>query len=145
MRKNRTISKLLKLKDSRKKEIEIEVKKAADRVDEEKSKLNTLEKDFTDTLDIFNEINFEGTMDVNNINSYYDFFSRINGKIDEQKRIHDHHESELKSLKSNLVEAHKEKRVFEILNEKAIKKDLKEKLSSEQKESDFFAISRRLK
>lgn len=145
MRKNRTISKLLKLKDNKKKEIEIEVKKVADRVDKEKSRLNSLENDFTDSLDFFNEKNSEGSMNINNINSYYDFFSRINGEIDEQKKIHDHHENELKSLKNNLVEAHKEKKVFEILNEKAIRKDLKEKQSSEQKEADFFAISRRLK
>lgn len=145
MRKNRTISKLLKLKDNKKKEIEIEVKKVADRVDKEKSRLNSLENDFTDSLDFFNEKNSEGSMNINNINSYYDFFSRINGKIDEQKKIHDHHENELKSLKNNLVEAHKEKKVFEILNEKAIRKDLKEKQSSERKEADFFAISRRLK
>jgi flagellar export protein FliJ len=93
----------------------------------------------------FNEKNSEGSMNINNINSYYDFFSRINGKIDEQKKIHDHHNNDLNSLKNNLVEAHKEKKVFEILNEKAIRKDLKEKQSSEQKEADFFAISRRLK
>ncbi len=145
MRKNRTISKLLKLKDNRKKEIEIEVKKAADRVDDEKSRLNSLEKDFTDTMECFNEKSFEGAMDVNNINSYYDFFSRINGKISEQKKIHDHHNNELKSLRNNLVEAHKDKKVFEILNEKAIRKDIKERQSSEQKEADFYAISRRLK
>ncbi|MEW6601434.1 MAG: flagellar export protein FliJ [Nitrospirota bacterium] len=145
MRKNRTISKLLKLKDNRKKEIEIEVKKAADRVDEEKSKLKSLEKDFTDTLESFSEESIEGSMDVNNINSYYDFFSRINGKINEQKKVHDHHSNELKSLKNNLVEAHKDKKVFEILNQKAVRKEMKEKLSSEQKESDFFAISRRIK
>jgi len=145
MRKNRTITKLLKLKDNKKKEIEIEVKKAADRVDDEKSRLNCLEKDFTDTLECFNEKNFEGSMDVNNITSYYDFFSRINGKISEQQKIHDHHNNELTSLKHDLVEAHKDKKVFEILNEKAIRKDMKEKQSSEQKEADFFAISRRLK
>jgi flagellar export protein FliJ len=145
MPKNRTITKLLKLKDNRKKEIEIDVKRAADRVDEESSKLNSLEKDFTDTLEFFNGKNCEGSMDVNNINSYYDFFSRINGKINEQKKVHDHHSNELKSLKGNLVEAHKDKKVIEILHEKAIRKELKEKLSSEQKESDFYAISRRSK
>lgn len=145
MRKNRTISKLLKLKDNKKKEIELEVKKASDNVDKEKSKLNDLEKDFTDTLEFFNEKNCEGSVDVNNINSYHDYFARINGRINEQKKIHDQRKSELKSLKSNLVDAHKDKKMFEILNDKAIKKDLREKLKSEQKEADFFAISRRLK
>ena len=80
-----------------------------------------------------------------NINSYFDFFSRIHGKINEQKKVHDQRKSELKSAKKNLIEAHKDKKSFEILNEKAIKEELREKLVSEQKELDFLAISRKFK
>lgn len=145
MTKNRTIPKLLKLKDNKKKEIEIDVKNAADRLDAERSRLDELEKKYMDTLECFNEKNFEGCMDVNKLNAYYDFFSRINGRISEQKEIHDQRQGELNVLKHNLMDAHKDKRVMEILNEKEIKKYLKEQLASEQKEADFFAISRRLK
>jgi flagellar export protein FliJ len=143
MRKSKTISKILKLKDSRKKELELKVKKASDRVDEEKSKLLALEEDYYNTLKFFNEKHKEGDLDVNNICSYYDFFSRINSRINEQKKIHLQHENELESLKNTLVDAHKDKKMFEILNEKAIKRDLREKAALEQKEADFFALARK--
>ena len=144
-RKKGTISKILKLKDSRKKELELEVKIAADRVDEVESEINTLQNDYEDKVRYFNESNDNGSIDINNINSYYDFFSRINGRISEQKEVHAQRQVELKSLKDSLINAHKDKRVFEILNERAMKEDQREKSSSEQKETDFIAITRRLK
>jgi len=143
--KKRTISKILKLKDSKKKELELEVKIAADRVDEAESEIKTLQNDYEDKVKYFNENNEKGSIDINNINSYYDFFSRINGIIDKQKEVHVERQVELKSLKDSLINAHKDKRVFEILNERAIKADQKEKSLSEQKEIDFIAISRRIK
>jgi len=143
--KKKTISKILKLKDSKKKELELEVKIAADRVDEAESEIKTLQNDYEDKVKYFNESNEKGSIDINNINSYYDFFSRINGMIDKQKEVHVERQGELKSLKDSLINAHKDKRVFEILNERAIKADQKEKLLNEQKEIDFIAISRRIK
>ena len=144
-RKKGTISKILKLKDSRKKELELEVKIAADRVDEVESEINTLQNDYEDKVRYFNENNDKGSIDINNINSYYDFFSRINGRIDEQKEIHAQRKVELKSLKDSLVNAHKDKRVFEVLNERAMKADQREKSLTDQKETDFIAITRRMK
>lgn len=145
MSKKQTILKILKLKDNRKKEVELEVKKAADMVDEEKAKLNALERDFSDSMRCFNEQNSEGAIDVHNINAYYEFFAKMNGKISEQKKVHQKREKELTTLKNHLADAHKDKKVFEILNDKASRAEHKEKLAAEQKESDFFAISRRLK
>jgi len=144
-RNKKTISKILKLKDSRKKELELEVKMAADKVDEEESKLNTLQDNYEETLRYFNEKNDSGSLDIHNINSYYDFFSRINGKIDAQKKVHDRCQTELSSLKNSLVNAHKEKKMYELLTDKAIKDDKRENALSEQKDADFTAISRRIK
>lgn len=145
MRKTETIAKILKLKDNKKKEVELEVKEAADRVDDEKLKLMAIEKDYNDSLSFFNEKNAEGALTVNNIASYYDFFARINSRIDEQKKIHNQRKNELNSLKNTLVNAHRDKKMFEILSEKAIKEDNREKAISEQKEADFFMIARRLR
>ncbi len=145
MHKKTTLSKILKLKDSRKKEIEVDVKKAVDRVDEEKARLQELERHLTDSTVNFNEKSSEGSMDINSMNTHYDFFSRIIGKISEQKKKREQSESELAELKRNLVEAHKEKRVIEIMHEKALTKEKRVKMDSEQKESDFLAISRRIK
>jgi len=145
MRKNKTITKILKLKENRKKEIELEVKRASDREEEEKTKLKVLENKYVDTLKYFSEKHEEGSLDINNLISYYDFFSRINGKIDEQKKVHTESLNELACLKDTLVNAHKEKRMFEIINNKAVKREHKEDLNSEQKENDFIALSRRLR
>lgn len=143
--KKKTISKILKLKDSRKKELELEVKIAADRVDEVESEINALQNDYEDKVRNFNESNEKGSFDIHNINSYYDFFSRINSRIDEQKKVHAERQTELKSLKDSLVNAHKDKKIFEILNEKAMKADQRKKSLTEQKETDFIAITRRMK
>ena len=145
MRKNKTITKILKLKENKKKEIELEVKRASDREEEEKTKLKALENNYVDTLKYFSEKHEGGSLDINNLISYYDFFSRINGKIDEQKKIHTECLNELACLKDTLVNAHKEKRMFEIINNKAVKREHKENLNSEQKENDFIALSRRLR
>lgn len=145
MRKTKTISKILKLKDSKKKEIELEVKKAADRVDLEKEKLHALEKDYNDTLKCFREKNAEGSLNAEKVSSYYDFFSRINDRIKEQKKVHLMRKNELMILKNTLVNAHKDKRMFEILNEKEVKKDMRDKAVSEQKEADFFTLARKLR
>lgn len=145
MHKINTISKILKLKDSRKQEIEIEVRKAAEKLDEERSKLIKLEKEYQEKLNCFNEKNAEGCLDVDKVNSYYDYFSRIDGKIREQRKIHSIRKNELKEKKDILVNAHKDKKMFEILKEKAIKKDRKEKEQSAQKEADFFVLARKLK
>jgi len=145
MHKINTISKILKLKDSKKQEIEIEVKKAAERLDEERSKLINLEKDYQEKLNRFNENNAEGVLDVDKVNSYYDYFSRIDGKIREQREMHTKRKNELKEIKDILINAHQDKRMFEILKEKAVRKDIKEKELSAQKEADFFVLARKLK
>lgn len=145
MPKKETISKILKLKDSRKKEIEIEVKEAADRLDREEEKLFQLEKEYKDKLEFFNKKNMEGSLDAGNINSYYNFFSNVDIKIKEQKEVRSKRQDELAVLKNSLVNAHKDKKVFEIMKDKAVKKEIREQIESEQKEADFFSLSRKVK
>ena len=143
MRRNRTLPKILKLKDNRKRELEIEVKKASDRVDEEESKLRELEKRYTDTLRIFDEKQAGGGMDAKDINSYYDFFSRINLRIDEQRKLHSRCRDELRMLKDTLVTAHRDKKMFEILNDRAVRGENRERDVSERKETDFLTLTRK--
>lgn len=145
MRNKKTIHKILKLKDTRKREIEIEVKKASDRVDEEHAKLGELEQDYENTFSYFTEKHEDGTLDVSNLIACYDFFSRINGKIREQKEVHVQSQRELTCLKDNLVNAHKEKKVFELMKNRVVRKEHKERLDTEQKENDFITLSRRHK
>lgn len=145
MNKKSTIARILKLKDSRKKEIELEVKKASDRIEEENSKLESLQREYIDKLDIFEKALEQGLLNASSINLYYDFFTSINGKIEEQKKRRARCKSWLESLQMTLVDAHKDKKVFEILNDKKVKEEKRRQAASEQKEFDFMAISRRVK
>ena len=140
MRKKKTISKILKLKDNKKKEVEIEVKKAYDRVDEEKARLEGLEKHFEDNRESFN-----GCRDIREVNLCYSLFSSLNNRIEKQKEACTECKEKLDMLKDDLIDAHREKKVFEILKDKAVRKEKKEREESERKETEFFTVSRKLK
>jgi flagellar export protein FliJ len=145
MRKKESVSKILMLKDNKKKEIEIKVKKAHERVDEEKSRLYALQKDYNERLNYFREAHKEGVFSVRDVISYYEMLSHIDGKIEEQKRIHIECKNALQSLEQTLVEAHKDKKAIEILNDKLTQREQKEKALAEQKELDYLGVTRRVK
>ena len=145
MRKKETISKILKLKDNKKKEIEIKVREAHGRVDEESSRLNALQNDYNDQLNFVKEAHKEGVFSARDVVSHYEMLSHIDGKIDEQKRVNVECESVLRSLEKTLIEAHKDKKAIEILDDKIARQEQKEKSLAEQKELDYLGITRKIK
>ncbi len=145
MRKLNTISKILKLKDNKKQEVELEVREASDRLDDERDKLLGMENEYQQKLESFNRKNSDGSLDINNITSYYDYFARIEGRVKKQKEHFAVRKKELDVAKDNLINAHKDQKVFEILKDKAVKSDQKEKAESAQKEADYFILTRKLR
>ncbi len=142
MRKSRTISKILKLKQNKKREIEIEVKKANDRFDEEEARLNSMKNDYKENRESLNDAR---NMEARNIDSLYSFFTRLNESIDQQKDVCSEKQNELTAVKDSLIDAHKDEKMFEIMNDKALEEEKKEREKSEQDEADFFAVSRKLR
>ncbi len=145
MRKINTISKILKLKDNKKQEVELEVREASDRLDVEREKLIGLEKEYQEKLESFNRKNKDGSMNIDKINTYYDYFARVEGRVKKQKEIFALRKKELDTAKDNLISAHKDQKVFEILKDKAVKSDMKEKAEVAQKEADYFVLTRKLR
>ncbi len=143
--KKKTIATILKLKDSKKKELELKVKEVHDRVDKEEEKLIAFEREYKDTHDVFTNQSKEGSIGPDKISSYYNYFSNMTAKIDKQKDVHLQWQKKLALVKESFINAHKEKKVFEIMKEKALKKEIKERIESEQKEADFFMLSRKLR
>ncbi|UCH44249.1 MAG: flagellar export protein FliJ [Nitrospiraceae bacterium] len=144
-KKNKTLSKLIKLKENRKIQIELEVKKAADSVEEEQNKLNELEGNYENSVGNFAERQVDSVLNAGNMSVYYDFFSRINRRIKDQEKECSRSQDNLEKSKDRLVDAHKEKKAVEMLNDKQIKKELRERSVSEQKETDYFSLIRRIK
>ncbi len=145
MRKSKTITKILRLKDNKKKELELEVKKAADRVDAEKARLVMLEKEYRDTLRLLDNKNTEDSLSAHDIISFYNYFLNMTNMISTQKENHLQWQKELASVQDLLVDAHKDKKMFEVLNGKAVKKENRDRTISEQKEVDFLSLSKKLR
>jgi len=144
-KKNKTLSKLIKLKENRKMEIELDVKKAADMAEEEQNKLDALEENYENSVDNFADGQVDNMLNAGNMSVYYDFFSRINSRIKDQEKECSRSQNSLEKCKDKLVDAHKEKKAVEMLNEKQIKKETRERTVSEQKEADYFSLIRRIK
>ena len=145
MRKKETISKILKLRDNKKKEIEIQVKKAYNRVDEENFKLQSYRKDYNEKLRSFKKAHGQGMCSAKDMVLEHESLSLIDGMIEDQKKVYAACEGELELLKYSLAEAHKDKKALEILDEKVTRQEQKERLVEEQKEIDFMTITRKLK
>ncbi len=142
MRRKNTIIKILKLKENRKREMEIEVKKAHDRVDEEDERLESLKNNYKETLESFNGA---ANMEVEEVNNFYGFFTRLNESIEKQEDVCSDRLNELEQVKEGLITAHKEEKVIEIMKDKVVNEEKKEREKSEQKEADFITISRNAK
>ncbi|KPK02683.1 MAG: hypothetical protein AMK71_01465 [Nitrospira bacterium SG8_35_4] len=145
MRKKETISKILKLKDTKKKEIEIKVRKAHERVEDENSKLNALQKDYNERLNYFREAHQQGVFSARDVVSQYEMLSHLDGKIEQQERVNVECENMLQSLEKTLIEAHRDKKAMEILNDKMTRQEQKEKALAEQKELDYLGVTRKMK
>jgi flagellar export protein FliJ len=142
MRRKNTIIKILKLKENRKREMEIEVKKAHDKVDEEDARLQSLENNYKKTLESFNGA---ANMEVKEVNDFYGFFLRLNESIEKQKNVCSDRINELEQVKDGLITAHKEEKIIEIMKDKVVNEEKKEREKSEQKEADFITVSRKLR
>jgi len=145
VRKKETISKILKLKDTKKKEIEIKVRKAHERVEDENSKLNALQKDYNERLNYFREAHQQGVFSARDVVSQYEMLSHLDGKIEQQERVNVECENMLQSLEKTLIEAHRDKKAMEILNDKMTRQEQKEKALAEQKELDYLGVTRKMK
>jgi flagellar export protein FliJ len=84
-------------------------------------------------------------MEARNIDSLYSFFTRLNERIDQQEDVCSEKQNELTAVKDSLIDAHKDEKMFEIMNDKALDEEKKEREKSEQDEADFFAVSRKLR
>ncbi|KAF0121067.1 MAG: hypothetical protein FD151_1406 [bacterium] len=143
MTRQMMVSKVLELKGFTKEQIEVEVKKTKDKLGVEKSRLDSLEGVFKNTVVEFNSMQGNGSSTIREIELFYDYFSYIGKQIEEQREIVLRQLSELQAKQEAMLEAYKETRLFEILNDKILNKEAKEASLGEQKEIDFNFLSRK--
>ncbi|MBI4688638.1 MAG: flagellar export protein FliJ [Nitrospirae bacterium] len=143
MTKLKTVSKVIEVKDHKKKEIEFELKKIKDIIDVEQAKLDSIEKSFSDTMVKFSEKHGGTVIKAGDVELAYNYLLTLSENINTQKKIINKKVEEFGDKHNALVEAHKEKKVFEALKKKIIHKEDKEKNRAEQREADFVFMRRR--
>ncbi len=144
-RQQKTVSKILEIKGYTKDQLEAEVRLAQERLDFEAEKLACLEQEYQHTSDDLAAKQAAGTLPVPQIELFYTYLKHLAKQIDQQKSIVALRTSEHAKKMLSMVEAYKEKRLLEILNDKITAEHRKEVSHDEQKEADYQYMTRKNK
>jgi flagellar export protein FliJ len=145
MSRLKTVTRVLNIKDREKEEIEFEVRKLRSEIRQLECSLDLLEKKFGETTGEFEEKQRDRAMDVHKLELFYNYFMRLNDEMNEQKKEIVKRLSDLNKRQSALLEAYREKKLFEILKDRIEKEDMTLKDKAEQKEQDFQYLAKRLR
>ena len=143
MKKQKTVSKIIEIKEYTKEQLEAEVKKARERLNLEQEKLETLETAYGKTNADFMRKQTRGTMPVHEVELFTTYLKHIGRQIDQQKAAVARVAEDLDRKEKAMIEAYKEQRLFEILHDKILQGQIKEAALGEQKESDYNFLARK--
>ncbi|MFN3395338.1 MAG: flagellar FliJ family protein [Thermodesulfovibrionales bacterium] len=139
------IEKVINLKSFTKEQLELEAKKRREELRIENEKLENLENLFNETINKFSEKQNSGHLNTKEISLFYDYISYMERRIKEQKKVVHKTRELLLEKEREVMKAHREKRLLEILHDSAIKEEMKEALAREQKDLDLDFLMRRLR
>ncbi len=140
--KRERVTKVLELRDYRKQVLEMEVKRQIEEFDGEVRKLNALEEGFEGAVDEYHERHDLGGITIQELELFYSHLLHLKKRLEKQRETVRKKLVELEKKKSCLAEAHKEKRLVEILHGKLTQHEARERSAAEQREMDFRFISR---
>lgn len=139
------IEKVINLKSFTKEQLELEARKRREELRIENEKLENLENLFNETITRFSEKQVSGHLNTKEISLFYDYISYMERRIKEQKKVVHKKRELLLEKERQVMKAHREKRLLEILHDSAIKEEMKEALTREQKDMDLDFLMRRLR
>lgn len=139
------IERVINLKSFAKDQLEIELRKKREELKIENEKLEKLENLFNETMNKFSERQNAGPLNTEEIDLFYDYISYMEQQIKKQKRVVHKKRELLLEKEREVMKVHREKRLLEILHDSAVKEEMKEALTKEQKEIDLDFLMRRLR
>lgn len=139
------IEKVINLKSFTREQLELEARKRREELRIENEKLENLENLFNETINKFSEKQNSGHLNTKEISLFYDYISYMERRIKEQKKVVHKKRELLLEKEREVMKVHREKRLLEILHDSAIKEEMKEALTREQKDMDLDFLMRRLR
>jgi len=141
MRRER-VSKVLQLRDYRKKLLEMEVKRHLEEFDGEVRRLDGLEKSFQLAVEEYYERYDLGAITIQELEFFHSQLLHLKKRLEKQREVVRRKLIELDKTKSSMVEAHKEKRLIEMLHDRLLHDEVRDRSAAEQREMDFRFITR---
>ena len=143
MTRDKTISKIIEIKEFNKEQIEAEVKKAQARLNLEQAKLDELERDYKKTCADLLAKQMKGTMPVTEIDLFQSYVKHLGKLIEKQGAVVRVHKADVEAKQQAMIVAYQEQRLFEKLHDKIVSEQIKETDHIEQKEADFSFLNRK--
>lgn len=140
--KIKTLSKLFEIKELEQRDIEYQINQIVNELNSEQKKLEMLEEMIADIFKRFNESQKKECTDINELDLLYNYFYQINKSVEAQKKLIAEKKERLNLKHNRLLKAYQEKKIYENLRNNLLEKEKKEELKSEQKEMDFFTVSK---
>jgi len=141
-RQQKTVSRILELKELTTEQREAEVRKTAERLAAEEGKLTALEQEYQRSSDDFAAKQATGSLPVARLELFYTYLKHLGKQIDLQKKEIALRTAEHEQARLAMLEAYKEQRVLEKLQDKLEGERRKVADKSEQKEADFQYLTR---
>lgn len=141
--KRQKITRLIELKAFTKEQLELEVRRIRTELDIENMKLTSMKGLIDKIVAEFNSRNDEKSMSGLELEYFYNYSAHLNDQVKLQEAVVDNKSSELDEKHKEMMEIYKEKRILELLHDRILSKETREKLVLEQKDVDFNFGSRR--
>lgn len=139
----RRVKRILNLKENAKEQIDIEIKKVKEELDEEKGKLNALETSLERLIEGFQPAG--SSMNPVELELFYNSVFGLQEEASKEKKQIKSLEDDLESKKAMALEINREKKLLDILLKRLIRERLTKASRDEQREMDFDFITRRLR
>lgn len=142
-KQQKTVTKILEFKEFNTVQHEAAVKKAKERLNLEQERLDALEREYKHRSDDFAGKQAEGTIPVQQMDLFYAYLKHLSKQIEHQKNIVAIRAAEHDRTRQATVEAYKEQRLFELLQDRLHREEVREASKSEQKEADYQYLARK--
>lgn len=142
-RRQKTVGKILELKEFTKEQLEAEVRSALQRLRAEEERLVQLDREYQERSEALARKQETGKIAVNELDLYYMYLKHLGKLIERQQGIVAVRMDELGKLQEAMLSAHQEQRLLEKLQDKLLRGQLREEALNAQKQADYHFLSRK--
>jgi flagellar export protein FliJ len=142
-RQQKTVAKILELKEFNTEQLEVETRNARTRLNTEEERLAQLDGEYRDRSNDLSRKQTEGTIAVHEMDLYYTYLKHLGKLIEKQKGIVAVRAAELDQRQRAMVAAYQEQRLLEKLQDKMLHEQVREAEQGEQKQADYQFLTRK--